>query len=59
MSFAIIANDEETLQAGMAQYEPKQVDVTVVLDDSLCKGGESWAWVALNCNHGSELDGAP
>jgi len=31
----------------MAQYEPKQVDVTVVLDDTLCKGTESWAWYGL------------
>jgi hypothetical protein len=44
-SFAIVANDEVTLEAGMAQYEPKQVDLTVVLDDTLCKGGESWAWI--------------
>jgi len=43
-SFAIVANDEQTLEAGMAQYEPKQVDLTVVLDDTLCKGAESWAW---------------
>ena len=43
-SFAIVATDELTLEAGMAQYEPKQVDVTVVLDDTLCKGVESWAW---------------
>jgi len=50
-SFAIVANDEETLEAGMAQYEPKQVDLTVVLDDSLCKGGESWAWYGLQPVH--------
>ena len=31
----------------MAQYEPKQVDVTVVLDDTLCKGVESWAWYGM------------
>ncbi len=46
-SFAIVANDEVTLEAGMAQYEPKQVDLTVVLDDTLCKGTESWAWYGL------------
>jgi len=46
-SFAIVASDEQTLEAGMAQYEPKQVDVTVVLDDTLCKGTESWAWYGL------------
>src|ERR1035438_8850613 len=50
-SFAIVANDELTLEAGMAQYEPKQVDLTVVLDDTLCKGGESWAWYGLQPVH--------
>jgi len=45
--FAIVANDEQTLEEGMAQYEPKQVDVTVVLDDTLCKGVESWAWYGM------------
>src|ERR1035441_4690550 len=39
-SFAIVANDEQTLAAGMAQYEPKQFDLTVVLDDTLCKGAD-------------------
>jgi len=43
-SFAIVASDNETLQLGMAHYEPQQVDITVVLDDTLCKGYESWAW---------------
>jgi pyruvate ferredoxin oxidoreductase delta subunit len=46
-SFAIVADDEQTLEAGMAQYEPKVVDVTVVLDDTLCKGTESWSWYGL------------
>jgi pyruvate ferredoxin oxidoreductase delta subunit len=50
-SFAIVASDEQTLQAGMAQYEPKQVDLTVVLDDTLCKGAESWAWYGLKPVH--------
>jgi len=50
-SFAIVANDEQTLEAGMAQYEPKQVDLTVVLDDTLCKGAESWAWYGLQPVH--------
>jgi len=52
-SFAIVATDQETLDAGMAQYEPKQVDVTVVLDDTLCKGTESWAWYGLRPVNGS------
>ena len=50
-SFAIVANDEQTLEAGMAQYEPKQVNVTVVLDDTLCKGVESWAWYGMQPVH--------
>ena len=52
-SFAIVASDEQTLEAGMAQYEPKQVDVTVVLDDTLCKGTESWAWYGLKPVNGA------
>jgi len=50
-SFAIVADDEQTLEAGMAQYEPKSVDLTVVLDDTLCKGAESWAWYGLQPVH--------
>ena len=46
-NFAIIADNEEELQASMAQYEPKAVDVTIVVDDTLCKGVESWAWYGL------------
>jgi pyruvate ferredoxin oxidoreductase delta subunit len=50
-SFAIVASDERTLEEGMAQYEPKQVDLTVVLDDTLVKGAESWAWYGLQPIH--------
>ena len=51
-SYAIVATDDETLEAGMAQYSPKQVDISVVLDDTLCKGLESWAWMGLQqVNH--------
>ncbi len=46
-SFAIVATDDVTLEEGMAQYEPKQVDVTIAVDDTLCKGVESWAWYGL------------
>jgi len=46
-SFAIVATDDETLEKGMAQYTPKHVDLTVVLDDTLCKGLEPWAWAGL------------
>jgi pyruvate ferredoxin oxidoreductase delta subunit len=46
-SFAIVGDDQLTLEEGMAKYEPKEVDVTVVVDDTLCKGVESWAWYGL------------
>ena len=46
-NFAIIAPDDETLEESMSQYEPKHVDVTVSVDDTLCKGVESWAWYGL------------
>ena len=46
-NFAIVATDEQTLQEGMAKYEPKEVDITIALDDTLCKGVESWAWYGL------------
>jgi pyruvate ferredoxin oxidoreductase delta subunit len=46
-NFAIVGTDEETLEQGMAKYEPKEVDITIVVDDTLCKGVESWAWYGL------------
>src|SRR6201998_3914043 len=45
--FAIVETDEETLQQGMAKYEPQEVDITICVDDTLCKGVESWAWYGL------------
>jgi pyruvate ferredoxin oxidoreductase delta subunit len=45
--FAIIADTKEELEQNMARYEPKHVDVTVVVDDTLSKGVESWAWYGL------------
>lgn len=46
-SFAVVADSEEELQAHLARYEPKDNDVTVAVDDTLCKGVESWAWYGL------------
>jgi pyruvate ferredoxin oxidoreductase delta subunit len=46
-SFAIVATDDVTLEEGMAKYEPKEVDITISVDDTLCKGVESWAWYGL------------
>lgn len=45
--FAIVATDEQTLEEGMAKYEPKEVDVSICADDTLFKGVESWAWYGL------------
>jgi len=42
--FAIVASDELTLEEGKAKYEPKEVDISIVVDDTLFKGVESWAW---------------
>jgi pyruvate ferredoxin oxidoreductase delta subunit len=46
-NFAIVATDDQTLEEGMAKYEPKEVDITISVDDTLCKGVESWAWYGL------------
>jgi pyruvate ferredoxin oxidoreductase delta subunit len=46
-NFAIVATDDVTLEEGMAKYEPKEVDITIAVDDTLCKGVESWAWYGL------------
>jgi pyruvate ferredoxin oxidoreductase delta subunit len=46
-NFAIVAPNEEELQLSMAQYEPEQTDVTINVDDMMCKGVESWAWYGL------------
>jgi pyruvate ferredoxin oxidoreductase delta subunit len=46
-AFAIVGTDDITLEEGMAKYEPKEVDITIAVDDTLCKGVESWAWYGL------------
>jgi pyruvate ferredoxin oxidoreductase delta subunit len=46
-NFAIVGTDDETLEKGMAKYEPKEVDITIAVDDTLLKGVESWAWYGL------------
>src|SRR5215467_5546559 len=46
-NFAIVGTDDVTLEEGMAKYEPKDVDITIAVDDTLCKGVESWAWYGL------------
>ena len=46
-SFAVVADNEEELQTYLSRYEPTDNDVSVAVDDTLCKGVESWAWYGL------------
>ena len=45
--FAVVADTSEELEENLAMYEADNVDVTVVVDDTLCKGVESWGWYGL------------
>jgi len=45
--FAVIADDEDALRVEMTKYEPENVVVICVMDDTLCKGVESWAWYGV------------
>jgi pyruvate ferredoxin oxidoreductase delta subunit len=45
--FAIVADTKEELEQHMARYEPKELHVTICVDDTLAKGVESWAWYGL------------
>jgi len=46
-AFAAVADNEEELQTYLSRYEPTDNDVSVAVDDTLCKGVESWAWYGL------------
>jgi pyruvate ferredoxin oxidoreductase delta subunit len=45
--FAVVADSQEELEENLAMYEADNVDVTVAVDDTLCKGVESWGWYGL------------
>jgi len=45
--FAIVADTEQELEENLTMYEADDVDVTVAVDDTLCKGVESWGWYGL------------
>jgi len=45
--FAIVADTAEELEENLAVYEAHDIDVTISVDDTLCKGIESWAWYGL------------
>src|SRR5438270_8530365 len=46
-NFAVVATDEVTLESSLARYEPESVEVSIVVDDTMCKGVESWAWYGV------------
>ena len=45
--FAMVADSPEELEESLAVYEASEVDVTINVDDTMCKGVESWAWHGL------------
>ncbi len=45
--FAIVADTALELEESLAVYEANAVDVTINVDDTMCKGIESWAWYGL------------
>jgi pyruvate ferredoxin oxidoreductase delta subunit len=46
-NFAVVATDEVELESSLARYEPENVDISIVVDDTMCKGVESWAWYGV------------
>ena len=46
-NFAVVATDEVQLESSLARYEPESVDISIVVDDTMCKGVESWAWYGV------------
>jgi len=42
-----VADTKEELEQHMARYQPKELHVTICVDDTLAKGVESWAWYGL------------
>lgn len=45
--FAVVADTEEEMEEYLSRYEPDNNTATIVCDDTLCKGLESWAWDGL------------
>jgi pyruvate ferredoxin oxidoreductase delta subunit len=46
-NFAVVATDEVELESSLARYEPESVNVSICVDDTMCKGVESWAWYGI------------
>lgn len=45
--FSVIADSNTELQTEMTRYEPENIRVIAVMDDTLAKGVESWAWYGV------------
>src|SRR5260370_28350635 len=46
-NFAVVSTDEVELESSLARFEPTSTDVSIVVDDTMCKGIESWAWYGI------------
>src|SRR3979490_1423969 len=46
-NFAVVATDDVELESSLARFEPTNTDVSIVVDDTMCKGIESWAWYGI------------
>src|SRR5215510_2036170 len=46
-NFAVVSTDEVELESSLARFEPESVDISIVVDDTMCKGIESWAWYGV------------
>ncbi len=55
--FAVVADTPEELEENLAVYEAREVDVTINVDDTMCKGIESWAWYGLQPINALTKDG--
>ncbi|RLE51792.1 MAG: hypothetical protein DRJ33_05170 [Candidatus Methanomethylicota archaeon] len=51
-SFAIVGESWEDLEAYVMMYEPPYINVSVVLEPSLVKGIQSWAYIGQEPIHG-------
>src|ERR1044071_7108121 len=36
-NFAVVATDEVELESSLARYEPERVEISIVVDDTMCK----------------------
>jgi pyruvate ferredoxin oxidoreductase delta subunit len=46
-NFAVVSTDQDELEKSLARYEPDAVNISICVDDTMCKGIESWAWYGI------------